>query len=116
VAREADPGVEVRLLFQRAPLLCDREDRIAQCVRSAATEVCGRAPAERGVGYWMDAALFAAAGISTVNYGPTGAGAHEAVEWVDADSVESCARVLARAARAFCGSTDPQAAKGQGSK
>jgi len=27
----------------------------------------------------MDAALFAVAGMATVDYGPTGAGAHEAV-------------------------------------
>jgi len=50
----------------------------------------------------MDAALFAAAGIPTVNYGPGGAGAHEAVEWVDLDSVVQCAHVLAETARQFC--------------
>ena len=49
----------------------------------------------------MDAALFAAAGIPTVNYGPGGAGAHEAVEWVDIDSVVQCAAVLAKTARMF---------------
>jgi len=50
----------------------------------------------------MDAALFAAAGIPTVNYGPGGAGAHEAVEWVDPDSVVQCAHVLTETARQFC--------------
>ena len=50
----------------------------------------------------MDAVLFAAAGIPTVNYGPSGAGAHEAVEWVDLDSVVSSAQVLAETARRFC--------------
>jgi acetylornithine deacetylase len=50
----------------------------------------------------MDAALFANAGIPTVNYGPSGAGAHEAVEWVDLDSVVSCAKVLVRSAWNFC--------------
>ena len=57
--------------------------------------------------YWMDAALFAAAGIPTVNYGPSGAGAHEAVEWVDLDSVVSCAQVLVETARRFCNSAAP---------
>lgn len=42
-----------------------------------------------------------AAAIPTVNYGPAGAGAHEAVEWVDLDSVFSCAQVLAETARRF---------------
>jgi len=49
----------------------------------------------------MDAALFAAAGIPTVNYGPSGAGAHEAVEWVDLDSVATSAQVLVETACTF---------------
>ncbi len=50
----------------------------------------------------MDAALFAVAGMATVDYGPTGAGANEAVEWVDLDSVVNCGAVLTEAARLFC--------------
>jgi acetylornithine deacetylase len=55
----------------------------------------------------MDAAIFADAGIPTVNYGPSGAGAHEVVEWVDLDSVVSCANVLAAAAIRFCQESEP---------
>jgi acetylornithine deacetylase len=51
----------------------------------------------------MDAAIFAAAGIPTVNYGPAGEGAHAAVEWVDVESVITTARVLLESARRFCG-------------
>ena len=50
----------------------------------------------------MDAALFAAAGMATVDYGPTGAGAHEAIEWVDVDSVVKCAAILKETALRFC--------------
>ncbi|MBI3694767.1 MAG: M20/M25/M40 family metallo-hydrolase [Acidobacteria bacterium] len=102
----AGEQAQVRLLLARPPLLCDRDAPIARCVREAASSVTGNAPAEAGVGYWMDAALFAGAGIPTVNYGPGGAGAHEAVEWVDLDSVVTCAQVLVEAARRFCQGND----------
>ncbi len=99
----AGGNAEIRILLDRPPLVCDRDAQIALAVRESATAVTGRAPEEIGVGYWMDAALFAAAGIPTVNYGPAGAGAHEAVEWVDLDSVTSCAQVLIETARRFLG-------------
>ena len=93
----------IKLLLDRPPLVCPREARIAECVRNAATTIHGHAPEEAGVAFWMDAALFAAAGIETVNYGAAGAGAHEAIEYADLDSVVNCAAVLAETARNFCG-------------
>lgn len=99
---EADPEARVELLFHRPPSTCDREAPVASCVREAGRAVLGRAPDEAGVGYWMDAAIFVEAGIPTVDYGPGGAGAHAAVEWVDLSSVVSTAQVLAEAARSFC--------------
>jgi len=102
VARQVGEEAEVRCLFDRSPLLCDREAPVARCLRDAVNAVTGRPPAEAGVAYWMDAAIFGAAGIPTVNYGPAGAGAHEAVEWVDLDSVVTCAQIFAEAARRFC--------------
>ena len=103
VIAAAGEEASIKLLLDRPPLVCPREARIAECVRQAATKIHGRAPAEAGVAFWMDAALFAAAGMETVNYGATGAGAHEAVEWADLDSVVNCAAVLAETARNFCG-------------
>jgi acetylornithine deacetylase len=97
----AGVAAEVRLVLSRPPLTCLPDSPVARAVREAATAVCGAPPPEGGVGYWMDAALFAAAGIPTVDYGPAGAGAHEAVEWVDVASVTRCARVLEAAARSF---------------
>lgn len=102
VVRQAGEEAAVRCLFDRSPLLCDREAPVARCLRDAVSAVTGRPPAEAGVAYWMDAAIFAAAGIPTVNYGPSGAGAHEAVEWVDLDSVVTSAQIFAEAARRFC--------------
>jgi acetylornithine deacetylase len=92
---------DLRCILERPPLTCDRTQTIASLVREAARKVTGHLPEEAGVSYWMDAALFAAAGIPTVNYGPSGAGAHEAVEWVDIDSVVQCAAVLANTAKMF---------------
>ena len=92
---------ELRCILERPPLTCDRDQAIAGFVREAARQITGVLPEETGVSYWMDAALFAAAGIPTVNYGPGGAGAHEAVEWVDIDSVVRCAAVLAKTAKMF---------------
>ena len=105
VVRRAGEEAEIRCLLNRAPLMCDPAVPIACSLREAAQVVTGQPPLEAGVAYWMDAALFAAAGIPTVNYGPAGAGAHEAVEWVDLDSVVSCARVLVEAARSFWSSS-----------
>ena len=101
VIAKTGEAAEVRCILERPPLTCDPGDAIAVQVRQAAQKITGRAPEEAGVSYWMDAALFAAAGIPTVNYGPDGAGAHEAVEWVDIDSVVQCAAVLAETARGF---------------
>ena len=104
VIRLSGEEAQVCCLLDRPPLDCDRESKVATCLRQAATAITGATPEEGGVGYWMDAALFDAVGIPTVNYGPGGAGAHEAVEWVDLDSVVSCAQVLAETARRFCNS------------
>jgi acetylornithine deacetylase len=101
IARGIDPGAEVTMRFASGPLLTDREAPLARCVRDAASDVVGEAPEEIGVGFWMDAAVFAGAGIPSVNFGPSGSGAHEAVEWVEADSVVTCARVLHESARRF---------------
>jgi len=102
VIRSTGEQAEVRLVLERPPLSCDADSRIVSCLREAITSVTGKPPEEAGVAYWMDAAVFAAAGIPTVNYGPSGAGAHAAVEWVDLNSVVTCARVLVETARTFC--------------
>lgn len=103
VVAEAGDDAEVNCYFHRAPLVCDPNEPIAHCVRDAARQITGHPPEETGVSYWTDAAIFSAAGIPTLNYGPGGEGAHGAIEWVDLDSVVDCARVLAESARRFCG-------------
>lgn len=101
VVRRAGEEGEVRCFFDRPPLVCDPRSPVARALQEAAQAVTGHAPVVTGVSYWMDAALFAAAGIPAANYGPSGSGAHAAVEWVDVESVVTCARVLAESARRF---------------
>ena len=93
---------QVRPILSRGSFEASRDSRIVADVRDVAGEVLGAPPAEVGEPYWMDAALFAEAGIDTVVIGPAGAGAHAAEEWVDLASVEALAQILARAAARFC--------------
>lgn len=97
----AGEEAEITIPFHRLPLESDRLSPVARAVREAARVVTGREPAERGVAYWMDAAVFAGAGIPAVDFGGTGAGAHATVEWTDVDSWVTTARVLVEAAKRF---------------
>ncbi|MCX6623635.1 MAG: acetylornithine deacetylase, partial [Acidobacteria bacterium] len=88
----------VRCYFARDPFEAKAGSRIVETLAQVATaaERVGDTP-------WMDAALCQAAGIDTVVFDPTGAGAHAGVEWVDLDSVIQLARVLAETAVLYCG-------------
>jgi acetylornithine deacetylase len=99
--KTADADGDVALVLARPPLTVAPDARIADCARRAMREVTGTEPKDAGVAYWMDAALFADAGIPTVNFGSLGAGAHEAVEWVDVETVVACARALYQTALYF---------------
>jgi acetylornithine deacetylase len=55
-----------------------------------------------GAPFWTDAALIAAAGIPTVLCGPSGAGAHAVVEWVDLASLERLRDIVVRVAEEWC--------------
>ena len=93
----------VRATLVRPPFEIVPSAPIVTTVRDAAADVLGAAPPLIGVAYWMDASLIAEVGIPVVAFGPTGAGAHADVEWVDLESVRQVAEVLARSAIAFCG-------------
>ncbi|MEV6602919.1 M20/M25/M40 family metallo-hydrolase [Kutzneria sp. NPDC051319] len=55
-----------------------------------------------GVSYWADSAFISAAGIPTVLFGPSGDGAHAAVEWVSISDTIRCAATLTATALRFC--------------
>jgi acetylornithine deacetylase len=86
-----------RITLAREPFQIDPGENLPQRVARAAGS-----DAFFGIAFWTDAALLAAAGIPTVLYGPTGAGAHATEEWVELESLERCSRVYLEAARAVC--------------
>lgn len=95
--RAAAGDAEVRLLVSREPFEVDEGHELVRAVSAAAG-----ATGVNGVPFWTDAALVAAAGIPTVLFGPAGEGAHAAVEWVDAGSLECCREVYRAVAGALC--------------
>ncbi|WP_161883434.1 M20/M25/M40 family metallo-hydrolase [Deinococcus alpinitundrae] len=93
---------EHQLLLARAAFSVPEDAPIVQSLRLQAERVLGYPPELTGLGFWMDSALLAEAGIPTVVFGPHGAGAHGAEEWVDLKSVEQCRDVLSATIRDFC--------------
>jgi acetylornithine deacetylase len=93
---------DVTVTLERPPLDVSADSRIADCARRAMQKVTGKKPAVAGVAYWMDAALFANAGMDTLNFGAKGEGAHAAIEWVDLDTVVQCAQTLYETGVLFC--------------
>jgi acetylornithine deacetylase len=93
----------VKTILARDPFAVAADEPIVQLVRRHATAISGREPALTGVPFWTDAALFASAGIPALLFGPHGAGAHAAVEWVDLTTVEQCAEIYLNIAAEFCG-------------
>ena len=93
----------VRPYFVREPFEVARDAAIVRALDRASTRVSGKTPEYFGDTPWMDASLLQAAGIETVVMGPAGGGAHASVEWVDLESVERMAEILAEAAVDYCG-------------
>jgi acetylornithine deacetylase len=91
-------GARVRSFFAREPLETPADAAIVDVLLEH-----GAGPEVVGVPFWTDAALFAAAGIPTVVFGPTGDGLHTETEWVDLDSVERVREILLATAVDFCG-------------
>jgi acetylornithine deacetylase len=92
----------VRTTFVREPLETAPDAEIARALAASAEHVLGATPELVGVPFWTDAALFAAAGVPTVVFGPSGEGAHAETEWVDLDSAAATASILVETARRFC--------------
>ena len=101
----ADPGfkAELRTTLVRDPFEVAVDAPIVKHLERAIQKVTGEEPIHAGQTPWMDAALYAAAGIDTVVIGPVGAGAHAGEEWVDLATLDSLAHILAETALEYCG-------------
>lgn len=88
----------VKVLLERPHSEVGADSPLARAVADAAG-----GPEVVGVAYWMDMALFNAAGIPCVAFGPVGEGQHADVEWVDIASLERCVEVYLAAAQRLNG-------------
>jgi acetylornithine deacetylase len=102
--RAADPDLQAaqRTLLVREPFEVAHDAEVVGAVRDAAATILSGPPALAGAPYWADAAFIAAAGIPTVMFGASGAGAHAAEEWVSVDDSVAVTRVLIAAAQRLC--------------
>jgi acetylornithine deacetylase len=105
LARQRDPqlAASVRILLERPSSDLKSDSELAAAVAKSAQELLGAQSDPIGVAYWMDMALLNAAGIPAVAFGPSGAGAHSDVEWVDIASLETCVRTYLKVAAYICG-------------
>lgn len=94
-----------RLVIGREPWSIPSEAPLVQKLQSAMSHA-GLTSSFWGAPYWMEAALFAAAGIPAVVFGPGGNGLHAADEWVDVHQVYQCADTLWNTAQLFCATQD----------
>jgi acetylornithine deacetylase len=103
-AARSSPGLDgrVEILLSRPPFEISEDASIVRVLADSVRDVRGQPPRLVGEFPWFDAALLGEAGIPTVMFGPAGAGAHAAEEWVDLLSVATCAEVLVETARRFC--------------
>jgi acetylornithine deacetylase len=109
---DGDPDVDadVTLVMSRPPWAFDPAAEPARLLAAALADglVAAGRPAPRDVGapYWMESALWDAAGVPTVVCGPAGGGLHATDEWGDVAEIGAYADALAEALRAYGG--DPE--------
>jgi acetylornithine deacetylase len=90
------------VFFFRPAFEISPDQPIVQTVSRAYESTLSKPPSFEGMWAWLDSAILAQAGIPAVIFGPSGDGAHAAVEYVDADSVITTTKVLVQSIIDFC--------------
>jgi acetylornithine deacetylase len=81
---------------------CAQSEVIVQTLHRHARNLTGLEPRIAGAPYWTDCAILAEVDIPSFLYGPSGDGAHAAIEWVDLESLEICVSVYLETIKDFC--------------
>ncbi|MCL4524735.1 MAG: ArgE/DapE family deacylase [Acidobacteria bacterium] len=92
-AHDAEFRATLRAMSSRPAYSIEPDAPIARAAATAILHVTAAAELA-GMSAWTDTALLAEAGIPGVVFGPRGRGLHGAEEYVELDSVTSCAEVL----------------------
>jgi acetylornithine deacetylase len=101
-SRDANFRASLEMGLIRQAHECLESEPIVQTLRHHAKVLTGLEPRIAGAPYWTDCAILAQAGIPSFLYGPSGDGAHAAIEWVDLESLETCVNVYLETIRDFC--------------
>jgi acetylornithine deacetylase len=101
-ARDPNFGASLEIGLVRQAHECAANEAILQRLNHQAKKLTGLEPKLVGAPYWTDCAILAEAGIPSFLYGPSGEGAHAAIEWVDLESLETCVRVYLETIKDFC--------------
>jgi acetylornithine deacetylase len=101
----ADPAfnASLRTMFERGAFALPVEHPIVLALRAASERVLGRAPALGGLTGWPESEVLNQAGIPAILFGPSGEGAHAALERADIPSVARCAEALTELVIDWCG-------------
>jgi acetylornithine deacetylase len=100
-AGDPDFKAQQRITFAREPWQASDGDLLS-ILDQAFTRETGHALERTTMAGWTDASITEDAGIPTLIFGPAGDGAHALVEFVNIESVLTCARVLTQTAMVFC--------------
>jgi acetylornithine deacetylase len=100
----SDPSFQavVRRGIDRSPLETREGTEIVRAIQAASVNVLNHPSQIAGVQFWTDAAILSVAGVPSVLFGPAGSGAHAVEEWVDLESVKTCAEIYLATAIEFC--------------